>query len=199
MGQDKRAEILLRQVKTSLEDFKPEEEKKEEAPYSKIYTFASGSDKFYQWVGYFGALLCGGFMPSFVLLMGDALNSFGETGGSKKDQLDEVSRVCVLMIFFGIGTWITAAIYFTMLSTFSYRVSKKTRVAYLQAILSQDIGWFDKNNPNELSASIGKQIYAMEAAIGEKMGDVIRNSGLILSGFAIAFARGWSYTLCMLV
>ena len=38
----------------------------------------------------------------------------------------------------------------------------------------------------------------MENAIGEKFGDILRSLGLVFSGFAIAFSRGWSFSLVML-
>lgn len=103
------------------------------------------------------------------------------------------------MALLGLGVWFFSSLYYSLLMTYSYRVAKKVRVAYLEAILSQEIGWFDKNNPQELSARITKETQAIENALGDKYGDVLRSAGLVLSGFAIAFSRGWSFSLALLV
>jgi ATP-binding cassette subfamily B (MDR/TAP) protein 1 len=103
------------------------------------------------------------------------------------------------MALLGLGVWLFSALYYSLLMTYAYRVSKKVRVAYLRAILSQEIGWFDSNNPQELSARVSKETQAIEAALGEKFGDVLRSTGLVLSGFGIAFSRGWAFSLALLV
>jgi hypothetical protein len=43
----------------------------------------------------------------------------------------------------------------------SERIIRKTRTKYLEAVLRQDCAWFDKNNPSELSARIGKECMAI--------------------------------------
>ena len=39
---------------------------------------------------------------------------------------------------------------------------------------------------------------AVQSAIGDKMGNAISNLAMALTGFAVAFARGWSMTLVIL-
>ena len=43
------------------------------------------------------------------------------------------------------------------------------RKHYLKAILRQDIGWFDTNNPNELSSRIAACTQDLEAGINGKL------------------------------
>lgn len=76
----KRTEILIRQVKEAVKGVSLAEEKnKETVSLSKMRSVASGSDMFFFYTGSLAALLTGVFMPSSILMFGDAVNSFGAT------------------------------------------------------------------------------------------------------------------------
>lgn len=48
-------------------------------PYSKLYKYASGSDKILMYIGWLMACLTGTGMPSFVFLIGNVIDAFGST------------------------------------------------------------------------------------------------------------------------
>lgn len=65
----------------------------------------------------------------------------------------------------------TSYIYFVFLVIMAERIGKKTRVAYLNAILKQEVSWFETEaNTTELSARLSKECQAIQTALGEKMG-----------------------------
>jgi hypothetical protein len=73
-----KTEILLRQVKEAVKGVTLSEEKnKDSVPLSKLRSLASGGDMVYYYSGCLSALLTGVFMPSSILMFGDAVNSFG--------------------------------------------------------------------------------------------------------------------------
>lgn len=77
-------------------------------------------------------------------------------------------------------------------------IIRKTRTAYVAAILRQETAWFDTNNPAELSARIGKETLAIQKALGEKIGTIIMAFAMTVSGMAIAFSKGWSFSLVVI-
>lgn len=81
---------------------------------------------------------------------------------------------------------------------FSERVATRTRAKYVEAILRQDCSWFDTSNPSELSARVGKEILAIQKALGEKMGTIILAFAMTFAGLAFAFSKGWSFSLVLL-
>ncbi len=83
--------------------------------------------------GYLTSIITGLGLPSFVFIFGDIVNSFGPTS---KDVVGTISTICLAMTLIGVGIWITTYIYFTTLVIMSERIGKKTRVAYLKAVLS---------------------------------------------------------------
>jgi ABC-type multidrug transport system fused ATPase/permease subunit len=94
--------------------------------------------------------------------------------------------------------WITTYLYFTFLVIMSERVGRKTRVAYLKAILQQDISWFDENNATELPSRLTRECATITKALGEKMGQIILSMAMCVSGLAFAFVRGWWMSLILL-
>lgn len=125
-------------------------------PYSKLYTFATSSDKVLMYVGWLSASLTGFGMPSFVFLIGEVIDSFKPTT-KVEDTLDIISRICLIFTLVGIGIWAFAFVMYSFLLLFSERVTRRTRTQYLKAILSQESSWFDTINPSELSARLGKE------------------------------------------
>ena len=112
---------------------KEEKMKKQEAvPYSKILlTFADRSDKILMAGGYITAIITGIGLPSFVFLFGNIVDTFG--GDSIVDKIRPVS---IQFTIIGVAIWVTTYLFFTMLTIVSERIGKKTKVAYLNAILT---------------------------------------------------------------
>ena len=67
-------------VRAKVQDYKPEEDqsKAEQVSFSKLISLATPGDKVLFYIGCAFGFGTGVFMPSFVLLMGDAVNALGE-------------------------------------------------------------------------------------------------------------------------
>ena len=105
-------------------------------PYSKLlFTYASPLDKLLLCVGLLAAICCGAGLPSFVFLFGDITDSF-EGGQSTASILEAVTGVAKSLTWIGLGVWVTAYTFFTMMIVASERIGQKTRVAYLKAVLA---------------------------------------------------------------
>lgn len=191
-------EVLMRQVdsiinreRTGSKDIGPS------VPYSKLYCLASTSDNTLRWIGWISSMIAGLGMPSFVFLIGDVIDSFNMTT-DPEDMIDTISLMSLIFSLVGVAVWITCYISYAFLLMFSERVAKKTRIKYLEAIIRQESAWFDTTNPSEMSARLGKEILAIQKALGEKMGTIILAFAMTFSGLAFAFSRGWSFSLVIL-
>lgn len=105
-------------------------------------------------LGYFMSIATGIAMPSFVFIFGDIINSFGGSGSSA---LDAIKKQCLDMTLIGGGVWVTSYFYYWTLVVMAENVGRKTRVAYLRALLQQEVAWFDTINVTELSARLTKE------------------------------------------
>jgi len=104
-------------------------------------------DHFLRWGGWISAFITGLGMPSFVFLIGDAIDTFNPRESTPQDMLDEIKMLALIFTLIGVGVWVFAYSYYTLLLIFAERVTKRTRVEYLKSILKQDCSWFDTTNP----------------------------------------------------
>jgi len=166
-------------------------------PYSKLYTFASGSDKLLMYTGWLAACVTGTGLPSFAFLIGDIIDSFGPAT-NVDDTVKTVSQMALIFTLVGLAVLFFSYIMYSFLLLFSERVIKRTRTKYLEAILKQDSSWFDTINPSELSARLSKECASMQKALGEKMGTIILAYSMTLAGLAFSLSKGWSYSLAVM-
>ena len=94
--------------------------------YSKMYQFASASDKALMYIGWICAAITGTGMPSFVFLIGDVIDSFKPTN-TVESTLNTISKMSLIFTLVGVAIWITSLIMYSLLLLFSERVVKKTR------------------------------------------------------------------------
>ncbi|KAL0442574.1 UNVERIFIED_CONTAM: ABC transporter B family member 9 [Sesamum latifolium] len=79
------------------------------------------------------------------------------------------------------------------------RQSSRIRALYLKALLQQEIAFFDtKITTGEVMSSIFGDTILIHEAMGEKVGKSIEFSSTFISGFVIAFARGWFLSIVLL-
>ena len=81
---------------------------------------------------------------------------------------------------------------FTMFSTWMItgeRQAIEFRKNYFSKILSQEIGWFDTINPNELASKVANETFDIQGAIGEKVPTFIMTFSMTFFGFVIGFTR----------
>lgn len=150
------------------------------------------------YIGWAAACVTGLGLPSFVFLIGDVINSFNSNTTTPPQMLDKISRLSLIFTCVGVGIYIFSYLYYAFLLMSSERITKRTRTAYIEAILKQESAWFDVNNPSELSARVGKECLAIQRALGEKMGTIMFAFAMCVSGLSFAFIKGWSYSLVIL-
>eukprot|EP00347_Sterkiella_histriomuscorum_P022139 403331544 len=168
----------------------------EQVPYSKLLmTYADRTDKLLMISGYICSFTTGAGMPVMVFLMGDIINTFQ---GGQLTMVEALKPTIITLVIIGLFIWLVTYLYYVQLVILSERIGKKTRVAYLKAILSQDIAWFDSINATELSSRLSIECQAIQKSLGEKMGALLLSIGMSISGMFLAFFRGWLMSLILL-
>merc|ERR1719473_1059872 len=113
--------------------------------------------------------------------------------------LDEFNKIAVKTVIAGVIAFISGIISSTAVEASGMSQAGRWRNAYLRAILRQDIGWFDVNNPNELSSKIAANCQDLEAGINAKWVEIPRNFlGMGLVGIGVAFSYSWDMSLVMM-
>jgi ABC-type multidrug transport system fused ATPase/permease subunit len=112
--------------------------------------------------------------------------------------IDKISTLSLIFTLVGVGIYFFSFIYYSFLLIASEKIVRRTKTAYLEAILRQESAWFDVNNPSELSSRIGKEVLTIQKAIGEKMGQIFFGFAMMVSGLTFAFVKGWSFSFVIL-
>jgi ABC transporter transmembrane region len=103
-------------------------------PYSKILmTYADRTDRALMSLGYFFSIASGLGLPSFAYLLGDVMINFTDPN---VDLVVGIRPVIFRFIGVGCAMFVTGYFYYIFLAIMAERIGKKTRVAYLKAILS---------------------------------------------------------------
>jgi len=95
-------------------------------------TYADRTDKILICLGYFFAIVTGLGIPSFTFLMGDVVVNFTDP---TKSLSDAINPLALKFTIIGGVMFATSYLYFVFLVILAERIGKKTRVAYLSAVL----------------------------------------------------------------
>ena len=134
-----------------------------------VFTFANGFDKCLAITGWIFMLCNGAVMPLFLIVFGEMIGGM-DPDNSMEDMYDDISGLSKWAFLIAALMFIICFIAFACMNVLAERIVYKYRVAYLKSVLSQDITWFDENNPAELSAKLSQQCTLIQKAVGEKSG-----------------------------
>lgn len=105
---------------------------------------------------------------------------------------DALYLVCI-----GIGMFLCTYIFMCIWVYTGEVNSKRIRERYLQAVLRQDIAYFDNVGAGEVATRIQTDTHLVQQGISEKVALVINFTCAFLTGFILAYARSWRLALAM--
>ncbi|OWZ09528.1 Multidrug resistance protein ABC transporter [Phytophthora megakarya] len=166
----------------------------------ELFSFADVTDKLLMLLGTLGAFGAGVLRPILVLLYGDIINQFGETSEDETPTLtmSSVRTASVNFMIVGIVGFIAAFLQVYCWSLTASRQSKRIRSLYANAIITKEIGWFDVNDPMQLSTRVADATITIQDGMGSKMSDLLHFASTIVSGIVIAMVKGWELTLILM-
>ena len=171
---------------------KPKDPADKPVAFYKLFRFADRLDYFLMFFGFLASMINGTALPLFSLVFGSMSDEFNQ---GKDALLDAVSRLALYLFLIGLGTFFLSAISQSFWMISGERQSIRYRYNYFQAVLNQNVGWYDSINPNELAAKIANETFKVQGAIGEKVATFVMTIFIFIAGFAIGFAKGWQLSL----
>lgn len=166
----------------------------EKVQVHKLYAYADGYDGVLMVLGSVGALLAGASLPFAAYVFGNVLDSM--PWSDAHTQLHLMSQAALHSLVVGL---VSAVGYFFQVScwmTTGERQAERIRFLYLQALLRQDMAFFDqKVSTGAVVEGMSADTFYIKQATGEKVGKLVQIAGTVLSGYAIAFSQGWKLTL----
>lgn len=128
-----------------------------------------------------------------------AFTDFGSGAAAAENFRNSGATLALYFFIVGIGRFVTAYIYNSLLTYSAYRIVRNFRHDYLKSALRQEVAYYDSGT----SGSIATQAYssgrAVQNGISEKLGLTIQGISAFVSSFIIAFITNWKLTLIICV
>ncbi|KAL1923211.1 uncharacterized protein VTP21DRAFT_9587 [Calcarisporiella thermophila] len=177
----------------------PVKEKTKKISYFQLYRYASWLDLLLVFLGIICSIASGIAQPLMGISFGRIVSGFSlvnmtSLDAAYKSLIDGV----LLFVWFGIGLTLSmygSMCFWTLAGEYQ---TKRVRELYLHAILRQDQGWFDTNEPESLTSRLAADTFLIQEGLSDKVGLVIQNISMFVSGFVIAFVNSWRLTLVVL-
>ncbi|KAL4578988.1 hypothetical protein LXL04_015123 [Taraxacum kok-saghyz] len=152
----------------------------------------------YAVVGSLGAILAGMQAPLFALGITYILTSFYSRDNSKIKH--DVERGSLIFVAAGV---VTIPIY--MLQHYFYtlmgeRLTTRVRLSMFSAILTNEIGWFDKdeNSTGSLISKLAADATLVRSALADRLSTIVQNIALTVTAFVISFILSWRIALVVI-
>ncbi|KAK0397961.1 hypothetical protein QR680_002359 [Steinernema hermaphroditum] len=193
----------------------PEEQKK--VSIIQLFRYASKFDLLLIVVGSVVAVGTGLGFPFMSVIFGDITQSFinatmvindvhididnesvpfSELYNLSRFQTDIVNN-CLDYVYLGIAMFIAATVQVMCFLVAGENMIHRMRIAFLRAILRQDIPWYDKHNSGTLTTKLFDNLERVKEGTGDKCALLIQFVSQFFAGLAIAFSYDWRLTLIM--
>lgn len=117
--------------------------------------------------------------PLMTIVFGNLTTSFtgfanalalGQDPAPFRDSLfSQVNQSSLYLVYIGIGTFCTTYIQIFTWTWTGERITRRIREAYLRNVLRQNIGFFDKLGPGEVTTRISSDLNMIQSGISDKV------------------------------
>lgn len=176
----------------------PEAEKKKEQslPFYQLFSFADKYDWLLMITGSLGAVVHGSSMPVFFLLFGEMVNGFGKNQTDLHKMIHEVAKYALYFIYLGLIVCFSSYAEIACWMHTGERQAGALRRKYLEAVLKQDVGFFDTDaRTGDIVFSVSTDTLLVQDAISEKVGNFIHYLSTFLAGLVVGFVSAWRLAL----
>ncbi|KAK6155103.1 hypothetical protein DH2020_009351 [Rehmannia glutinosa] len=176
----------------------PESEKKKEQslPFYQLFSFADKYDYILMVSGSLGAIVHGSSMPVFFLLFGEMVNGFGKNQMDLHKMTHEVAKYALYFVYLGLVVCFSS---YAEIACWMYTGERQVgalRKKYLEAVLKQDVGFFDTDaRTGDIVFSVSTDTLLVQDAISEKVGNFIHYLSTFLAGLVVGFVSAWRLAL----
>lgn len=138
-------------------------------PFFKLFQHCTRTQKFLVGLGLLMGLICGGVSPAVAVVMGKVIYIFDPKYTTK-----EVNEMIIeLLKFIAVLSsvlWVTGYMQYALLQHVAEQISFDLRAKYLDALMRQEIEFFERQQVEALPSQISEYFEAISSGVGEKIG-----------------------------
>ncbi|XP_004513041.1 putative ABC transporter B family member 8 [Cicer arietinum] len=172
--------------------------KKEGGSISIILRYGDWIDVVLMLMGSLGAIGDGMSTNVLLLFASRIMNSLGNRNNNNSDtSMSEVEKCSLYFVYLGLAAMVVAFMEGYCWSKTSERQVLRIRYKYLEAVLRQEVGFFDsqETNTSEIINSISKDTSLIQEVLSEKVPLFLMQSSSFISGIAFATYFSWRLAL----
>ncbi|KAK4057478.1 hypothetical protein OIO90_001547 [Microbotryomycetes sp. JL221] len=183
--------------------------------YFLLYRYATKYELALNAIGLLCAIAAGTTQPLLTVVFAGLTNSFNEFGRAvgaldgtpamteafeqaKANLKSEVSTNVLYLVYIGIGMLVTTYIYMGAFVYTGELSTRRIRERYLEAVLRQNVAWFDKTGTGEITNRIENDTHLVQEGISEKIPIMAMYTATFFAGFVVAFVQSWRLTLVLI-
>ncbi|KAG7142069.1 ABC multidrug transporter atrC like protein [Verticillium longisporum] len=176
----------------------------EEAPwaaYKRIFRYAGPLEYSLQAIAIVAAIASGAGIALQNLIFGQFITVITDftTGVNTPAQfMDDVSTLALYFVYLGIGRFVLAYLYNSLLTYAAYRIIRNIPHEYLRAALSQEVAFYDFGTGGSIATQGTSNGRLINGGIAEKLGLTFQGLSAFVTAFIIAFIVQWKLTLICL-
>ncbi|XP_063352868.1 bile salt export pump [Pelmatolapia mariae] len=173
------------------------EEHVEPAPVARILKY-NQQEWPYMLLGSLGAAVNGSVNPIYAVLFSQILGTFAIQ--DLNEQRKQINGICVLFCIVAVTSFISQFLQGYSFAKSGELLTRRLRKVGFQAMLKQEIGWFDNpiNSPGALTTRLATDASMVQGATGSQIGMIVNSVTSIGVSFIIAFYFSWKLTLVIL-
>ncbi|KAK9131106.1 hypothetical protein Sjap_011593 [Stephania japonica] len=168
-----------------------------------IFRYADWVDVLLMVLGTLGAIGDGMSTNCLLIFASRLMNSLGYGASSQQhynnmsDFMDEVSKCSLYFVYLGLAVMVAAFMEGYCWSRTSERQVMRIRYKYLEAVLRQEVGFFDSQEAttSEIINSISKDTSLIQEVLGQKMPIFLMNTTVFISGIAFSMYFSWRLSI----
>ena len=125
-----------------------------------------------------GSIGMGMVMPSFSIVFSSMIGVFYEFYLNSSELVNQAQKWSLVFVAIGFGALLSAIIQNYSFNYMGQRLGRRIRVLTMEALLRQEIGWFDdeKNASGILSTKLNTDAMAVKGQFGDSMGLITQNA-----------------------
>ncbi|KAL4980249.1 P-loop containing nucleoside triphosphate hydrolase protein [Aspergillus desertorum] len=174
------------------------EEIKVNISYFGLWRYATKIDILIIIVSAICAIAAGAALPLFTILFGSLASTFQRImlyQISYDEFYDDLTKNVLYFVYLGIGEFVTVYVSTVGFIYTGEHATQKIREYYLESILRQNMGYFDKLGAGEVTTRITADTNLIQDGVSEKVGLTLTALATFVTAFIIAYVKYWKLAL----
>ncbi|KAL6899210.1 hypothetical protein ACP4OV_005868 [Aristida adscensionis] len=165
-----------------------------------LFMHADAVDVALMVLGLLGAIGDGMSHPMTLLIFSHIANDLGRGPDLVQDFISSVNVNTRNLLFLACASGVMAFLEGYCWARTAERQASRMRARYLQAVLRQDVEYFDlrAGSTSEVVTSVSSDSLVVQDALAEKVPNFLMNATTFVSGYAVGFALTWQLALVAL-